>query len=91
MRTHVDNVHPHLLAKRDFVLSERVVVKVSEIYHRRQHEKKKVRVINFVITSFFGSINMYKNVDEAQQRFIQDLVLYICKATCFFQCLKTFG
>jgi hypothetical protein len=91
MKTHVDNVHPHLFAKRDFVLSERVVVKLYKKDHKQQHGKKKVKVINFVITSFFGSINMYKNVDEAQQRFIQDLVLYICKATCFFQCLKTFG
>ncbi len=30
MRTHVDNVHLHLLAKKDFVLSERVVIKVSD-------------------------------------------------------------
>jgi hypothetical protein len=33
----------------------------------------------FAITFFFGSINLYNNVDETQQKFIRDLVLYICK------------
>jgi hypothetical protein len=41
--------------------------------------KKRVGAIGFVIISFFGSTNMYKNVNEAQQRFIEDLVLYIYK------------
>jgi len=35
MRTHVDIVHPYLLIKRNFVLSERVVVKLFEIDHRQ--------------------------------------------------------
>jgi hypothetical protein len=33
----------------------------------------------FVITSFFGATNPYKKIDEQQQQFIEDLVLYICK------------
>jgi hypothetical protein len=28
---------------------------------------------------FLGSINLYNNVGETQQKFIGDLVLYICK------------
>jgi hypothetical protein len=79
MKTHVDNVHPHLLAKKKFVLNEKVMVKLFEIDHNQQHGKKKVGAISFAITSLFGSTNPYKNVDEAQQKFIEDLVLYICK------------
>jgi hypothetical protein len=41
------------------------VVKLFETNHRQQHGKKKVGAISFAITSFFGSINPYKNVDEA--------------------------
>jgi hypothetical protein len=67
MRTHVDNVYPHLLAKKKNVLGERVVVKLSKTNHRQQHGKKRVEATSFAITSFFGSINTYNNVDEAQQ------------------------
>jgi hypothetical protein len=31
MKTHVDNVHPRLLAKRKFVLNERAMVMLFEI------------------------------------------------------------
>jgi hypothetical protein len=79
MKTHVDNVHPHLLGKRKFVLNEKEMVKLFEIDHNWQHGKKRVETIAFAIISFFGSTNLYKNVNEAQQRFIEDLVLYICK------------
>jgi hypothetical protein len=85
MKTHVDNVHPHLLTKNKIVLTERVVVKLSKTNHR-QHGKRRVGATSFAITFFFGSINTYKNSDESQQRFIEDLVLY--KAMCLFQCLK---
>ncbi len=34
---------------------------------------------NFAITIYFGSINPYKNNDRAQQMFIKDLVINICK------------
>jgi len=33
MKTHVDNVHLHLLTKRKYVLSERAMVKHSKIDH----------------------------------------------------------
>jgi len=31
------------------------------------------------ITTFFSSTNLYKDDDETQQHFLEDLVLYICK------------
>jgi hypothetical protein len=80
MRTHIDNVHPHLLIKRKSILNERVVVKLFEIDHSWQHGKKKVGAIGIASTSFLGSTNPYKNANEAQQRFIEDLVLYMCKS-----------
>jgi len=78
MKTHVDNVHPHLLGKRKFVLNEKEMVKLFEIDHNWQHGKKRVETIAFAIISFFGSTNLYKNANETQQRFIA-LVLYIYK------------
>jgi hypothetical protein len=84
MKTHDDNVHLHLVAKRKYVLSEKVVVKLSKIYHNQQHGNKKVGATDFTIISFLGSTNLYKNVDETQQRFIEDLMLYICKGYMFF-------
>jgi hypothetical protein len=35
MKTHVENVHPHLLAKRKSILSERAVAKLSKINHNQ--------------------------------------------------------
>jgi hypothetical protein len=79
MKTHVDNVHLHLISKRNSILSERALAKFFEIDHKRQHGKKRVWAIGSTIISFFGSTNLYKNVNETQQRFIENLVLYICK------------
>ncbi len=79
MKMHVDNVHPHSLIERKSILSEMVVVKLSETHHSQQHGKKRVGAIHTTITSFFGSTNPYKNADDVQQRFIDDLVLYIYK------------
>jgi hypothetical protein len=79
MRTHVDNVHPCLFAKRKSILSERAVVKLSEINHSWQHGKKRVGAIGSRIISFFGSTHPYKNANETHQKFIKDLVMYICK------------
>jgi hypothetical protein len=66
MKTHVDNVHLHFLAKIKFVSSEKAKAKLFEIDHSRQHGKKKVGAIDFAIISFFGSINPYKNTDGTQ-------------------------
>jgi hypothetical protein len=78
MRTHVDNVRLHLLTKRKCVLNEKAMAKLFEIDHNRQHGKKRIGAISSIIISFFGLTNPYKNVDETQ-RFIENLVLYICK------------
>jgi hypothetical protein len=42
MKTHIDNGHPHLLAKRKIVLSEKAITKLFGTYHSWQHEKKRV-------------------------------------------------
>jgi hypothetical protein len=42
MKTHIDNVHPHLFAKRKIVLSDKVIIKVFGTYHSWQHRKKRV-------------------------------------------------
>jgi hypothetical protein len=77
MKTHVDNVHPCLFAKRKFVLSERAMAMRSKTYHNWQHGKKKVGATSYAIIYFLGSTHLYKNANEAQQRFIENLVLYI--------------
>jgi hypothetical protein len=79
MKTHVDNVHFHLLSKKKIVLNERAEAKLFKIDHNWQHGKKKVTAIGSTIISFFGSINPYKNINETQEKLIEDLVLYICK------------
>jgi hypothetical protein len=33
MKTHVDNVHSHLVAKRKYILNERALVKLSKTDH----------------------------------------------------------
>jgi hypothetical protein len=77
MKTHVDNVL-HLLIKRKYILSEKVLAKLSKIDHNQQHGKKRVGAIGIAITCFFGSTNLYKML-MTHQRFIEDLVLYIYK------------
>jgi hypothetical protein len=52
---------------------------VIPLYHTQQAAKKKVRVTGSVVTNFFGSSNPYKQHNEQQQKFLKDLVLYICK------------
>jgi hypothetical protein len=55
------------------------MVKLSKTHYTQQPGKKKVGPISFIIIVFFESTNPYKNGDEAQQRFLEDLVFYICK------------
>ncbi len=49
--------------------------------------KKGGRPPNFAIIAYFGFPNLYKKTNEAQQIFIEDLVLYICK--CYLTFLTT--
>ncbi len=60
MKTHIDNVHPHLLSKRKTVLSEKPITKVFGTYHSWQHGKK--RVGRLVCKFFLGGDN--KSIQE---------------------------
>jgi hypothetical protein len=82
MKTHIDCVHPKLLTTR-----KKQLTKVIPLDHTQQPTKKRVKVTSNVITNFFGFSNPYKQHDEQQQKFFEDLVLYICEgykvlATC---------
>ncbi len=79
MKTHIDATHAHLVGKRKLKLIVIVATKHLETNHSWQPWKKKATLSMFVITMFFGSTNPYKHRDEAQQWFLEDLVLYICK------------
>jgi hypothetical protein len=74
MKTHIDCVHPKLLAIR-----KKQLTKVIPLDHTQQRAKKKVGVTSSAIIEFFGSSNPYKQHDEQQQKFFENLVLYICK------------
>ncbi len=77
MKTHVDNVHSHLIAKKKSTLSERAMVKLFGKDHIQQHGKQRVGPTSFAITIFLVSIN--PNIVMKQKRFMEDLVLYIYK------------
>jgi hypothetical protein len=76
MTTRVQIAHPRLFEQRKQQLGEKVAKPVA---HARQSGKKITTPSAFVITSFFGATNPYKKIDEHQQQFLEDLVLYICK------------
>jgi hypothetical protein len=52
----------------------------SDANHVWQQGKRRIGPFNITIIIYFGSINPYKKIDEAQQMFSEDIVLYICKA-----------
>jgi len=52
--------------------------------HVRQPGKKKICPFSFAIIDFFGAINLYKKIDEHQQQFLEDLVIYIYKVYKIF-------
>jgi len=52
----------------------------SDAYHVWQQGKKMIGPFNITIIIYFWSINPYQKIDEAQQMFSEDIVLYICKA-----------
>jgi hypothetical protein len=78
MKTRVDSIHPWLLAQRESQLAEKATMG-SDAGHELQQGKKKTRPFSSIITTYFGSTNPFKKINEAQQMFIEDLVLYICK------------
>jgi hypothetical protein len=74
MKTHIDCAHPKL-----FVAMKKQLTEVIPLYHIHQPIKKRVGITTNVITNFFGSSNPYKQHDEQQQKFLENLILYICK------------
>jgi hypothetical protein len=73
-KTHIDCAHPKLFAAK-----KKQLTKMIPLDHTWQLAKKRVGVTNSAITNFLGSSNPYKQHDEQQQKFLEDLVLYICK------------
>ncbi len=57
MKTHIDNVHLHLLAKRKIVLNGKAIIKLFGTYHSWQHGKKKVGRLVLQIV-FWGATNL---------------------------------
>jgi hypothetical protein len=74
MKTHIDCAHPKLLVARN-----KQFIEMIPLDHTQQLAKKRVGVIGSAITNFLGSSNPYKQHDEQQQFFFEDLVLCICK------------
>ncbi len=64
MRTHVESMHPKLVAcKKSAIVEELVIVVVS---HNQQLGKMRSGSSGCAITSYFGATNLYKKYDEAQ-------------------------
>jgi len=77
MRTHVDSMHPKLVARKKLAITKEFVVVVGS--HSQQFGKKWSRPYGCVITSHFGATNLYKKSDKAQQQFLKNLILYTYK------------
>jgi hypothetical protein len=76
MRTHVEFTRPKLFAHKKLVIIEELVVVAS---HSQQFGKKWSRPFGCVITSYIGATNLFKKFNEAQQQFLENLILYTCK------------
>jgi hypothetical protein len=76
MRTHVEYVHPKLVACKKLAITKELVVVATS--HNQQSGKKRSGPFGCVITSYIGVINPYKKSGEAQQQFLEDtnLVYY---------------
>jgi hypothetical protein len=66
--------HPKLLQK---LFKE--VTNTPKDPQTRQVSKEKLEIIPCVISDFFGSVDSFKNDNEKQQEFFQDLALLIIK------------
>jgi hypothetical protein len=78
MKTNVDSIHPWLFVQRKSQLAKKATMG-SDASHVSQQGKKRTRPFSSITTIYFGSTNPFKKINEAQQMFIEDLVLYICK------------
>jgi hypothetical protein len=63
-------VYPKLL-----VAKKKQLIEIIPSNHTRQLAKKRVGVIGNAITNYLGSSNLYKQHNEQQQKFFEDLVL----------------
>jgi hypothetical protein len=73
MKTHVDNVHSHLLVKKKSLLSESAMVKLYGANHIWQHGKKRPRPTSFAITIFWGQQTLLKMVINHCKDFLKTL------------------
>ncbi len=89
MKTHIDYVHPHLLAKRKIVLNEKAISKVFGTYHSWQHGKK--RVGQLVCKFFWGGQQTYTRILMKHNNFWKILCFIFSKVIDLFQHVKTFG
>jgi hypothetical protein len=69
MKTHVYAAHACLVVKRKLKLIVIVATKQLDTDHNWQLKKKRVALFRSAITTFFGSTNLDKDGDEAQQCF----------------------
>jgi hypothetical protein len=76
MRSHVESMHLKLVTHRKLTIIKELVIAAS---HSQQFGKKWFGPSKCVITPYFGVTSPYKKSDEAQQQFLEDLVLYTCK------------
>jgi hypothetical protein len=54
-----------------------------------QEKSKKKSIIGYgAITNHFGNGNLYKKNDAQQQKFMEDVMLFVAKPTCIFCCRK---
>jgi hypothetical protein len=84
MKTRVDNVHFHLIAKKKSTLNERAMVQLSGRDHIRQHGKQRVGSTSFAIIAFMVSINLYKYGDEAKKIYGGPCALHLQRIHPFF-------
>lgn len=91
MKTHIDNGHPHLLAKRKIVLSEKAITKLFGTYHSWQHEKKRVGWLVLQIFFFGGGQQTYTRILMKHNNNFRKILSFIfSKVLCLFQHVKTF-
>ncbi len=64
MRTHVESMHPKLVACRKLAIVEELVIVV--VSHNQQLGKMWSRSFGCAITSYFANTNFYKKSNEVQ-------------------------
>jgi hypothetical protein len=78
MKTRVNNVHYCLFVRESLYYVRKQWLNFLKQIILNNIGRKGLGPL-FLYSLFFESTNTYKNGDEAQQRFLEDLVFYICK------------